>query len=169
MCMSNLQFLVSSANNKEIFYDPVNSHTATHFEDTPQLKRLAQEILAKVVLDEEFVGFDTDLQRIVGNTDLVTNEEGDVIVWAKRKNRDVYTSFNKTQRPQPCSIVSTALQKIDEERYELVSAWIGLYNTPTFPGDPNETEDSKSYWLAHSLAWGTQEIQLGTETSNCPW
>ncbi len=167
--MSNLEHLATSLNDKEVYYDPIGSHTATHFTDTPQLKELTREILARTVLDQDRMLFDTNLGRVVGHTDLVENDESDVIVYAKRQNRDVYTSFNKTKSPQPCSVVAIGVQKLDDSKYELASAWIGSIDSPPFPGDENETPESKSYWLKHSLAWGTQEVQAGTETTICPW
>jgi hypothetical protein len=113
--------------------------------------------------------FDKNMGRIVGNTDLVENSKGDLIVYAKRKNRDVYTAFNKSRLTQPCSTVSIALEKKDDATYELVSAWIGPIDSPPFPGDPHETPESKNYWLKHSLVWGAQQVQEGTETTICPW
>jgi hypothetical protein len=167
--MSNLEFLATSANGMDVFYDPISSHTATHFADTPQLKELTQDILTGTILNEDEMLFSTDMGRDVGKSDLVENDESDIVVYAKRKNRDVYTSFNKTKAPQPCSTVAIGVKRMDDHKYELTSAWIGSADSPPFPGDKNETPESKSYWLKHSLAWGTQEIQKGTEISVCPW
>lgn len=167
--MADLEFLVESKNGLKVYFDPVNSHTATHFTDTPQLKELVEEILIKLELAGNSMKFDTDMGRIVGKSDLVKNDPGDEIVFAKRKNRDIYTSFNKTKKPQPSSLVAISLEKIDDKGYELVSVWIGTVNLPSFPGDLNETLESKQYWLEHSLAWGTQDIQSETLTTTCPW
>ena len=143
--MPNLEFLVSSANGIAVFYDPVSSHAVTHFTDTPQLKELTQEILARTILNEDQMFFDTDMGRIVGKSDLVNNDDGDLIVYAKRKNRDTYTSFNKTKAPQPCAIVAVGIEKADGSTYKLLSAWIGSIDSPPFPGDENETPQSKDY------------------------
>lgn len=167
--MNELTYLVTTANNKDILYDPVSSHAATHFADTPQLKSLAKEILSQSLLEGRTLLFEHDMGRIVGNTDLVTNGVGDEIVFAKRKNRNTFTSFNKSKTSQPCSLVTLALESINENQYELVSAWVGTVQSPPFPGDKAEKPESKDYWLSHSLAWGTQEIQEGSETPDCPW
>ena len=166
-----MEFLAASANGKDVYYEPEHSHAATHFAEAPQLRALTQEIIARTSLDgDKPILFDTDMGRTVGNTDLVENRPGDVIVFARRRNRgDIYTSFNKTQSPQPCSVVSVAFKYLEDNTYELASAWIGPLDSPSFPGEPEATPDSKAYWLAHSLVWGTQEIQPGTETSVCPW
>jgi hypothetical protein len=167
--MVTREFLTKTANGKDVYYDPVNSHAATHMADTPQLRGLVKEILAKLVLEEDKMFFDTNMGRIVGTSDLVQNDPKDEIVYAIRKNRDIHTSFNKTKAPQPSSIVAVYVERRTEKEYELMSAWIGTMNTPPFPGDSAETSDSKKFWMSHSLAWGKQEIIPGTETSTCPW
>lgn len=167
--MSRHEFLAKSANDTEVFYDSADSHAATHLADTPRLKELVIEIITKLVLVEDKMFFDTDMGAIIGTSDLVKNDPSDEIIYAIRKNRNIYTSFNKTKSPEPCSIVATCLERRSEESYELTSAWIGTMNSPPFPGDINETQESKVYWISHSLAWGQQEITAGTETSVCPW
>jgi hypothetical protein len=126
-------------------------------------------VLAQTNLEGDRMLFEHDMGRTIGTTDLVENDEGDEIVYAKRLNRDIYTAFNKTKRPQPTALVAVCVNKIDDTRYELFTAWTGSANSPSFPGDENEIPESKPYWTKHSLAWGTQAIQPGTETSDCPW
>jgi len=167
--MQAKEILGKSKNGIEVYFDPLSSHATTHFADAPQLKELVKEIVTTTILDADEMLFDTEMGRIVGNTDLVENEQGDEIVYAKRKNRDIYTSFNKTKLPQPCSTVALGLAKQQNGSYELLSAWVGSVDSPPFPGDEKETPESKPYWMSHSLAWGTQKIQPGTETTTCPW
>lgn len=163
------EFLASTLNKMAVFYDSLDSHTATHFEDTPHLKELVNKVLEASNLTKQKEFFEKDMGRIIGTSDLVENRPGDTIVYAIRKNRDIYTSFNKTQSSVSSSLVTVCLQQIDEKSYELVSAWIGTMYSPPFPGDPNETPDSKEYWSKHSLVWGNQEIVDGTLTDRCPW
>jgi hypothetical protein len=94
--------------------------------------------------------------------------ERDDIIYAERKSRDTYTRFTKSQPPQPCSTVTLFLSRLSDEQYELGSAWIG-YLGPSFPGDANESPESRPYWNKHALVWGRQEIQTGSETNVCPW
>lgn len=166
-----MEFLGRSANKMQVVYDPEHSHAAAHFAEVSQLKALVQEVIGRAVLTgHKPILFEADMGRIVGCTDLVENQRGDIIVFAKRRNRgDIYTSFNKTQTAQPSSLVSVAFGWFNTDGYELTSAWIGPLDSPSFPGEPEETPDSKPYWLAHSLVWGRQEIQPGTETTICPW
>jgi hypothetical protein len=170
--MHNRELLVTTKNTQQVYYDPVDSHAATHFEDTPQLKDLVIEALQKLELTEDKVDeLPIDMGRIIGMSDGVTNNPGDEIVYGKRKNRDVYTPFNKTQGSRQSSILVVLLNRISAEAYVLETAFIGTDepSSPPFPGGVNETAESKPYWMAHSLAYGTQEIQPGTETSKCPW
>jgi hypothetical protein len=102
-------------------------------------------------------------------SDLVKTDDGDEIVYAKRYNRDTYTVFNLTKRPQPSSLITTAFEAKTDGTYELVSTWIGPSDSPSFPGTELETPDSKVFWSTHAIAWGSQEIQPGTETPTCPW
>lgn len=163
------ELLGKSENGIEVYYDPVGSHTATHFEDTPKLKGLVAEIIANTLLESETMLFDVDMGRVVGTSDLVETDETDEIVYAKRKNRDTYTVFTMSRQPVSCSIVTVALESQADGSYQLVSAWIGSKDSPPFPGDESATPESKPYWSKHALVWGRQEIQPGTETTQCPW
>lgn len=167
--MPSLKKLVNSKNGVKVLYDPVDSHAATHIEDTPQLRELVAEVLTKTILTDDIEFFEYDFEDVIGNTGLVSNDKGDQIVYAKRKNRDVYSPFNKSKTPNPCSVITVYIEKIDSGKYELKSTWVGFKDSPPFPGDKNETPSSEPYWRKHSLAWGTQEIQEKTLTSTCPW
>ena len=83
--------------------------------------------------------------QIVGESDGVDNDPGDKIVYAKRLNRNVFTPFNKTKKPVPCSVVSVSFARQADGSYLLMSAWIGNFEAPAFLGDINETADSKAY------------------------
>lgn len=163
------EFVAISKNGAEVWYDAEDSHAATHIADTPELKGLAAEVIARSDLVGKYLQFHIDMGRIVGTSDLVKNKPGDAIVYAKRLNRDNYTVFNKSRGPEPSSLVTVAVEKGDDDKYKLVSTWIGPSDLPSFPGTERETPDSKAFWAEHSLAWGRQEIQPGTETTVCPW
>ncbi len=166
--MSNV-FLTNSRNGISVYYDPLNSHAATHIKDTPELVALAAEVISELDLEEDFLQVHKDLGRIVGTSDLVEVDAGDELIYAKRLNRDNFSVFSKTKGPEPSSLVTIAVEKRDSEQYELVSCWIGPSDSPSFPGTERETAESKPFWAKHALAWGRQEIQPGTETSRCPW
>ena len=165
---SKYELVGYSKNHVTIVYNPNGSHTATHFADTPQLKALVKEVIAATVTTGRPMWFETDMGRVVGVSSLVETDTTDDIAYAKRLNRDTYTRFTKNREPQPSSIVTIAIKPIDEETYELSSAWIGPVGY-SFPDDPNAVPESREYWENHALVWGTQEVQPGTETKHCPW
>ena len=171
MTNNKLQLLTKSKNGIAVWYDPINSHAATHFDDTPQLKDLVAEVLVNKILEDDRVDFDFDMQRIVGTTDVVMIGNSDEIVYAVRKNRndDEYVPFTKSRADEPSSYVSISMIKQQGNGYELLSAWIGTLVDPPFPGTANETLESKPYWSKYAFVWGSQEIKPGTETKICPW
>lgn len=162
-------FLAKSQNHKNVWYDAKHSHAATHIADTPGLKALAAEVIERSELVGDHMKFHMDLARIIGQTDLVENEPGDELIYAKRLNRQEYTAFNKSRGPAPCSAVTVVVERQPDDNYELLSTWIGSSDVPNFPGTENETPESRTFWAQHALAWGRQDIQPGTETSVCPW
>lgn len=163
-----MNYLATSKNDFKVYYDKQNSHAATHLEDTPQLLELVREIIPLLELTNDYVTLEYNFGRPVGLTDLITNQPGDEIVYAKRKNRDAFNPFNKSQKPQPCSYVTIALQR-ESKVYELLSAFIGREGTPPFPLETTAKSESRSFWNSHSFAFGIQEIQVGTLTTRCPW
>jgi hypothetical protein len=157
-----------SKNGIAVVYDPVYSHASTHFNDDPQIKPLVQDILKTTDISGEMMEFTTDIGRHIGESGLVETDDSDEIIYAIRKNRDRYARFTKTRKPEPSSLITISLTRIDDKTYDLYSAWLGPL-TPSFPGSPHETADSKPFWNSHALVWGTQEVQPGTETKDCPW
>lgn len=165
------ELLCKSANGKRVVFDPVNSHTATHFKDAPKLRELAEELLSNMSLEGDLIANDVDMGKIVGKSDVVRVDDTDEIVYAIRKSREDqgYVPFTKSRSPQPSSLISTYLVKQDAETYELSSVWIGEYESPMFPQMDNATAESIPYWSNHAFAWGSQEIIPNTELSKCPW
>jgi hypothetical protein len=169
--MTKHTFLVTSKNGKDIYYDPIHSHAATHFEDSTNLKDLVVEILKNKDLIEDNINFDIDMGRIVGTTDVVQTNDSDQVVYALRKNRTEQglVPFVKSRQGEPCSYVSVSLIKQPGSSYLVSSAWIGEWDDPPFPGEPHANENSKKYWKRHAFVWGSQEIQVGSETQKRPW
>lgn len=165
----NKESLGKSLNDKDVWFDPVESHTSTHIQDTPNLRGLAGRVISLSDLSGDYLIFHMDMGEVIGLSDLVVNRPGDEIVYAKRLNREEYTVFNKSRKSEPSSLVTVALERHEDDSYELVSTWIGPSDSPSFPGTPKEQPESQSFWSSHSLAWGRQKIQPGSETTECPW
>lgn len=165
------KFLCKSKNGIGVFYDPEDSHTATHFKDAPGLRDVVVEYLSNKDLKGGLIAEDVDMGRTIGMSDVVPVAQSDEIVYAMRSKRkdQGYVPVTKSQTSKPCSLLSVYLIRQDPETYELSSAWIGEYDSPNFPQMDNATDDSEPYWRKHAFAWGSQEIIPGTERADCPW
>lgn len=169
----SLELFIETKNGFKLFYDLEHSHLATHLKDTPQLKDLLVECFDHIV-NLKIKAKDTrfcityDFGRVIGKSDLVEIKKGDEIVYARRTNRDTYAVFAKNRQPVDVTFITAVFNRVSDEVYELYSAWVGDV-TPAFPGDKNEDFDSRDFWSKHALAWGNQEIQSGTETTQAPW
>ena len=154
---------------RAFYYDPINSHAATHFNDAPRLKGIAVDVLSRRNVRTNPLEFDIDMKMSIGNKDVVDVDEYDEIVYAKRKNRDEYVLFVKNRYPQPCPYVSISLRAHGHDSYLLPSTWIGEFESPPFPGESSATSESAAFWNRHAFVWGGQGIQDGSETAVRPW
>lgn len=165
------EYLCTSTNGKAIYFDPTGSHTATHFEDAPGLRKITIEALQSQSLTQPIEVIEIDMHRPVGVTDVVSIDDTDEIVYAMRKLREDqgWVPFTKSQSSQPCSLVSLHLKQLDDTKYELVSVWIGELDSPPFPQMKNTTADSIPYWRKRAFTWGSQQIVPGSERTDYPW
>lgn len=166
--MEHREFFARSKNGIEITYDPINSHASTHFSDTPQIRPHVKKILENTDISGDVMEIDADTGTILGMSDLVETDDSDEVVYAIRKNRDRHIRFTKSRKPKPSSMVAISLTRLEDGSYDLYSAWLGSQTPPT-PNSPHANVESKPFWSKHALVWGNQEVQPGTETSDCPW
>jgi hypothetical protein len=129
------ELLCESANGKRIVFDPESSHTATHFNDTANLRASAFEVLSGMELGGELIATDIDMGKPIGNTDVVEVSETDIIIYAMRTLREDqgYVPFTKSRSTEPSTFISVYLMQKDTDTYELLSTWIGTYENPPFP------------------------------------
>ena len=167
----NMQLLGQSANRVNVLFDPISSHAATHFEDTPELREIFIEVLSTIELDGSEIAQDINVGRIIGTSDVVATNDYDEITYAARKNRaqDGLVPFVKNRTPKNCSTLAYHMRPIDSQMYELSSVWIGVFDAIPFPGVVTANEESFSHWSRHAFIHGSQEIILETETDVCPW
>lgn len=172
--MSGTKKLIAQSKNRiNVFYDPINSHAATHLEDTPQLMDLMTEAIENMILEDENIATHVDMGRVVGTCDVVKIDESDEVVYGIRKNRDEggHVPFTKNRKGDPCSSVAVHLIKQSDKSYILSSAWIGIFGEEDepFPNSPEANERSIDFWNSHAFVWGSQEIQPGTLIKDYPW
>ena len=164
--------LCKSKNGVTVTYDPINSHAATHLEDTPQLKDLVTEVVSSIDLNGQEVAQHFDLGRVVGVCDVVMVDDSDEVVYGVRKNRDDdgLVPFTKIRRGDPCPYVAIHLIPQADKTYILSSTWIGTFDDDEpFPQSANANERSVDFWNRHAFVYGSQEIVAGTETTIKPW
>jgi hypothetical protein len=174
MATNKLKFIGKSHNGVSVAYEPIYSHAATHFEDTPQLEKLVAEVIKDLNLTGESVTKHFDMGRIIGTCDVVDVDESDEIVYGQRKNRasDGLVPFTKSRKGSPCQYVAVQLLPQSKDLYILASAWIGTFDPKEdqpFPNSPDATSESISYWDTHAFVYGSQEIVPGTQTPIRPW
>lgn len=162
------ELLGTSHNQQAVWYDSTVSHAATHFASDHTLKDTVKLSLGDLDLTEDSIFTEINFDHEVGMTDLVSTDETDIIIYAKRVGRDIYTRFTKSRSPQPTNTITLWLVRLPETGYELKSAWFGP-TVPAFPGDERETSDSKLFWKDHALVWGKQAVIENTVTNNSPW
>jgi hypothetical protein len=169
-----MQEQIATSNNGIIVtYDPVNSHAATHLEDTPQLKDLVKEVVNSLELTGQEIAKHYDMGRIVGTCDVVDVKPNDEIVYGIRKNResDDLVPFVKNREGDLCPYVAVQLVPKPNGPYVLSSAWIGIFgeDDEPFPLAQDANERSIDFWNKHAFVYGSQEILAGSETKICPW
>lgn len=79
-----IRLLCHSRDGVAVTYDPVESHAATHFADTPGLLEATAVALGRMSIAGGPRVSTTDVGYIVGTSDLVPIRSGDVIVCAVR-------------------------------------------------------------------------------------
>jgi hypothetical protein len=162
-----------SKNDVSVTFDSRYSHTATHLEDTPQLKELVIEIIKNLQLTGQEVAQHYDMGRIVGTCDVVEVGSADKVVYGVRKNRENegLVPFVKNRQGDDCQYVTVHLIPQTDKSYVLSSTWIGTFgeDDEPFPFSHDANERSIDFWNKHAFVYGSQEILPNTETNICPW
>ena len=90
------ELLCVSANGKRIVFDPVNSHTATHFNDAPTLRAIAEELLSGMTLTGDLVARDVDMGRVIGDSESVPYWSRHAFAWG---SQEIIPGSILTKRP----------------------------------------------------------------------
>jgi len=126
------------------------------------------EVIQKISVSESIERHEIDIGEKIGYCDLVTTTDKDEIVYAKRPLRNTYSRFVKNRTAEPTSWLTIDLRKQTNGDYVLYTAFFGRL-VPSFPGGNFLPKQSKEFWNNHALVWGSQDIVLGSEMTNCPW
>ncbi len=151
-----------------VYINMISSNAGHYLSRRPYVINLIKEALTNKPLNGQRVIVEVDMGREIGNTDIVSTQDNDNIYYAKPIKNDTFYRFAKNKYPHPSRKLSIILIKDAEDQYEIVDTWIGPLKPP-FPGDTNESSDSKQYWQEHALVHEAQMIQTKTITKICPY
>ncbi len=168
MHSENREYLGKTKNSVDVYVDMKLSHASTHFAHHRKLFDLVKKAISGIEATENHIRINIDMNEDVGTTDLVETTDQDEIIYAKRPLRKTYSKFVKNKLPKLTSWITIDLRKSDKNEYDLYTAFVGRL-TPSFPGGDYLPEQSLEFWSKHALVWGSQEIEPGSETSECPW
>lgn len=160
--VTNLPLLGVLKNGEPVFDRP-NSHLHEG------VRALLPELLKSFdPRSRQFVAYEHDFGRVVGQGNCVQTTASDAVVWAKRPKRAGHTRFVKNRTAEPCGSAVVVLKRDNRGYYVLITAFVG-HKSGLEPWDPRATDEDRKFWASHALVWGSEEVIPGTEISVCPW
>jgi hypothetical protein len=111
----------------------------------------------------------------IGITSLVTTDENSEIVYAKRKERKIYTRFAKNRKGSRTRtfVVILNRDRNNKNQYFLITMFPGkgAYKEPEDPNitTKNELIESLLFWKNHALVFDESTIDYNTITPICPY
>lgn len=126
-------------------------------------------------IKDRFVEMVVEFPIDIGYSDLCKISDKDEIVYAKRKNRDIYSKFTldgKSKLTNKCVVVLKQ-SYTNQNEYYLITMFPGQYAVKE-PQDRNiKTEEEKKkvleFWNSHALVFKPKDIDLETVTYRCPY
>lgn len=114
-----------------------------------------------------FIVDQIDYSYPIGCSICVKVNQEDEVIYAIRKGRKGYTKFVKNRKPESTNSITIVLQKTNDF-YTIITAYIGK-KAELEPWDERATEGSFKFWEDHALIFGTEEIELISVRTDCPW
>jgi hypothetical protein len=149
----------------------VRDRFSSHLHQQGNIEQLLSEAVGTIEPnDRSFIVESVDFEHQIGVSNCVSTTQEDSIIFAQRKGRGGLTRFALNRNPEPTSHLSFGLKR-DEDggkpQYICMFAFIGPKAEPE-PWDKNMSPESKVFWQTHALAWGSEPVIPGTETSESP-
>lgn len=126
-------------------------------------------------INERFVDMVVEFPFNIGYSLLCETTVQDTIVYAKRKNREIYSRFTldgeKKLTNKCVFVLNRSNQKSDE--YYLITMFPGEYLVKE-PQDKNikdelERQRMLEFWRSHALVFNPKDVDLETATYSCPY
>ena len=137
--------------------DSVREHLRAH----PGILGLIPEIAPRVTLptDGSRLASQISLGRVVGQTSLINTKKiglSESAWFAVRKNRMKASRVVPDAGPADTDLVSIVANPIENNSYELVTAWFGEFAPkepwdPDLADDPAAYEESINFWCSHAF------------------
>jgi len=139
-----------------------------HLEAHPEILDLIPEIVSKVNIPTDGcrLASQISLGRVVGKSSLINTKKiglSDKTWFAMRKNRMKASRVIPGETPLDTDIVTIVANPVAENRYELVTAWFGVF-APKEPWDPYLADDLPAYeesihfWCSHGLVYSSETM-----------
>jgi hypothetical protein len=157
-----------SANGMAIFINLMQPPTSVAIARNPHLLSLIKEISAQNEFSGDVVEREFVMQRTVGYLEYATTKPDDVVFYARQLRSPAYTRFIKNRKTEATNVVSMRLERTDDNSYTISNIWIGTLPIP-FPGQDNETPDSRSFWESHAVVYNGQPLMASTVTKERPY
>lgn len=152
----------------DVYVNLISSSAGHYLSRRPYVIALVKELLAVKTLRGERIVIERNMGRDIGTTDVVPTSDKDTIYYARPLKSDVYSRFAKNRHPQTSNTLTVIAQRDSDGNYEVSDTWIGT-SRPPFPGDKQETAESRTYWQTHALVQDAHVIQSKTLTKTCPY
>ncbi|MDD3661982.1 MAG: hypothetical protein PHG63_02850 [Candidatus Dojkabacteria bacterium] len=136
---------------------------------TPETKNIIEEALGRIVFpdNEQFHISTVKFDRVIGTCNVVKLRKGDVVFYARRRNRKGLSKFAKNRTGIKRKVLTVILLKPKSDICVLVTAFVGK-PAAREPYDPRVTSDDLKYWKHHALVPNFSEIVTGTIIENPP-
>jgi hypothetical protein len=141
--------------------DGVREHLKAH----PGIIGLFPEISSRVTLptDGSRLSSQISLGVVVGQSSLINTGLSNNTWFAMRKNRIKASRVIPGKTPLDTDIVTIVASPVAENRYELVTAWFGVYAPkepwdPSLAGDSSAYEESIHFWCRHGLVYSSKTM-----------
>lgn len=142
-----------------------------------------EDIISYAVSYDYFSNLKEDLVQLIiefpfniGYSNLCKTTNTEEIIYAKRKNRDVYTRFTldgQSKLINKCAVVLKRGKEDNSNVYYLITMFPGEYLVKEPQDSHIKTEEEKlksiEFWNEHALVFNPKDVDLLTISYNCPY
>jgi len=149
-----------------------HSHLEVHYKIIDYLPQAISQI-SFPNKQEDRIRMEIDLKKIIGKSSLINTEPityNSDTYFSIRKGREGPSRVVLDEKPKETSIISIVVDPIDENNYNLISAWYGPI-APKEPWDNSLIKDKKaldeslSFWCCHALVYEVDFMQEPFEST----